>query len=203
MKQKIKTKFGSATMDQFGYYRISSGKEKNNGKALHRLIWEDWYGKPIPKGYFIHHLNHQKDDNRIQNLQCVESKLHRRYHSSNPSEETRKKLSETKKGELNPNFGKPLSDETKRKMSESSKGKPLSEQHKENLSISRNAVGYVNVSRHYSTNYKKGYCWRYSYSEDGKRYDIQRVKLGDLEKEVKRRNLNWKRINDGGDLNIV
>ena len=36
-----------------------------------------------------------------------------------------------------------------------------------------------------------------------KRYDIQRVKLGDLEKEVKRRNLKWKRIDNGGDLNIV
>ena len=51
--------------------------------------------------------------------------------------------------------------------------------------------------------YKKGYTWRYSYSENGKRYDIQRVKLGDLEKEVKRRNLKWKRIDNGGDLNIV
>ena len=50
---------------------------------------------------------------------------------------------------------------------------------------------------------KKGYTWRYSYSENGKRYDIQRVKLGDLEKEVKRRNLKWKRIDNGGDLNIV
>ena len=39
--------------------------------------------------------------------------------------------------------------------------------------------------------------------ENGKRYDIQRVKLGDLEKEVKRRNLKWKRIDNGGVLNIV
>ena len=202
MKQKIKTKFGSATMDQKGYYRISSSKENNYNKMLHRLIWEDWYGKPIPKGYFIHHLNHQKDDNRIQNLQCVESKSHRKYHSSNPSKETRRKLSETKKGELNPNFNKPLSEEQKEILLKYAK-EPKSEKHKENLSISRNTVGYVNVSKHYSTNYKKGYTWRYSYSENGKRYDIHRTKLGDLEKEVKRRNLNWKRIDNGGDLNIV
>jgi hypothetical protein len=38
------------------------------------------------------------------------------------SEETRKKLSEMKKGENNPNYGKKQSEETKRKLSESIKG---------------------------------------------------------------------------------
>lgn len=195
MKHQIKTKFGTAKINNQGYYEITSGKENNNGKRLHRLIWEDWYGKPVPKGYFIHHLNHQKTDNRIQNLQCVKSTLHRRYHSSNPTEETRMKLSETKKGELNPNFGKELSEEEKQVLLEYAK-MPKSEEHKTNLSKARNTTGYVNVSKHYGSHYKQGFCWRYSYSENGKRYDIQRVKLEDLEKEVKRRNLKWERISD-------
>ena len=34
---------------------------------------------------------------------------------------------------------------------------PKSKEHKEKLSIARNNVGYLNVSRHYSDKYKKGY----------------------------------------------
>ena len=47
---------------------------------MHRLVWEDWYGKPVPNGCEIHHLNGDKLDNRIQNLQCVTKKNHRKYH---------------------------------------------------------------------------------------------------------------------------
>lgn len=110
----IYTKYGNARLDNNGYYRITSGKENNNNKFLHRLIWEDRYSKPVPKGYVIHHINGDKMDNRVQNLQCVEDRLHKRYHSSNPSNETRRKLSETKKGINNPNYQKPLSEEHKR-----------------------------------------------------------------------------------------
>ena len=41
---------------------------------------------------------------------------------STHTEESKRKMSESKKGENNPNFGKPLSAETKRKLSESNKG---------------------------------------------------------------------------------
>ena len=40
-----------------------------------------------------------------------------------PTNEIRRKLSETKIGKNNPNYGKPLSNETKRKLSEANKGK--------------------------------------------------------------------------------
>ena len=42
MSDKIKTKFGNAHITE-GYYRICSHKEKNYGKRLHRLIYEDYY----------------------------------------------------------------------------------------------------------------------------------------------------------------
>ncbi len=42
-----------------------------------------------------------------------------------PTNEIRRKLSETKIGENNPNYGKPLSNETKRKLSEANKGKTI------------------------------------------------------------------------------
>lgn len=82
-KEQVVTKFGNAKIDKNGYYRITSGKEGNNGKFLHRLIWEDYYGKPFPDGYDIHHINMVKTDNRIQNLQCVEHSLHVRFHKQN------------------------------------------------------------------------------------------------------------------------
>ena len=53
----IKTKFGNAKLGTNGYYQITSTKEDNNKKFLHRLVWEDWYGKPIPSNCVIHHLN--------------------------------------------------------------------------------------------------------------------------------------------------
>jgi hypothetical protein len=58
------------------------------------------------------------------------------------SSESIKKMSDAKKakpqpwqmGELNHQFGKPLSDEHKKKISESKKGKPQSEEHKKKIS---------------------------------------------------------------------
>ena len=43
LKRKIKTKFGTATINSDGYYEISSVKEGNHDKILHRLIYEDFY----------------------------------------------------------------------------------------------------------------------------------------------------------------
>lgn len=77
----IKTEFGNATLRDNGYYRITSRKEGNHGIDLHKVIWESFYGIPVPKGYNIHHLNGNKTDNRIQNLQCVEAILHTKYHN--------------------------------------------------------------------------------------------------------------------------
>lgn len=51
------------------------------------------------------------------------------------SKETREKLSKSKLGNKNPNYGKHLSEETKRKLSEKNKGKKFSDKHLANLKI--------------------------------------------------------------------
>lgn len=39
----MKTKYGNAKIGNMGYYVITSYKEGNHRKLLHRLIWEDFW----------------------------------------------------------------------------------------------------------------------------------------------------------------
>ena len=79
-QQTIKTKYGNARINSSGYYMISSQKEGNFEKYLHRLIYEEHYGE-IPKNHFVHHKNENKLDNRIENLELISHAEHTRLHS--------------------------------------------------------------------------------------------------------------------------
>lgn len=78
-----------------GYYL--SGSIKGKRYRLHRYIYEKYKGK-IPKGYEIHHIDKNKDNNTIENLQLLTSKKHKEIHSKNMTIEQRlyyKKLMNT------------------------------------------------------------------------------------------------------------
>ena len=47
--------------------------------AEHRAVWEEANG-PIPDGYVIHHVNGDKRDNRIENLEMLTMNEHHRGH---------------------------------------------------------------------------------------------------------------------------
>ena len=106
----MNTDYGKFHINKQGYY------VKN--VYLHNLVWVNFYGKPVPKGYVIHHINEDKTDNRIQNLQCVKSSTHTRFHMKGKklSEDTKNKMSETKKGYNH-------SIETRQKLSKYKKGR--------------------------------------------------------------------------------
>ena len=87
MSEVIKTKYGNATLNNYGYYHITSGKEGNHGKYLHRLIFEDFYNikldEEFPEGIEIHHIDGVKTNNEIWNLEPISKSEHRQTHLLN------------------------------------------------------------------------------------------------------------------------
>lgn len=61
------------------YHRNGWGYFIYKSRPLHRVVWEYHNGK-IPKGYDIHHIDGDKSNNQIENLQCLTRKEHRRLH---------------------------------------------------------------------------------------------------------------------------
>ena len=79
--ETLHTVFGNAKINKQGYYIITSRKEGNNGKLLHRLIWEKWYGELDPYIH-IHHLNENKRDNCLWNLEPIIKPKHHKLHKT-------------------------------------------------------------------------------------------------------------------------
>jgi len=66
-----------------GYY-----KNQKLGISMHRYVWEFYNGK-IPKGYEIHHIDGNKSNNDISNLQCLFANEHKKLHGRNLTDEQR------------------------------------------------------------------------------------------------------------------
>lgn len=94
----MRTKFGNAKLTGDGYYVISSRKEGNHNKKLHRLIYEDFYGIKIPENYHIHHIDGDKANNSIDNLELLSKEEHISLHKKDRvlSLETRRKCSKSR-----------------------------------------------------------------------------------------------------------
>ena len=73
----METEFGTAYKRKDGYYQISSGT--NQGKLLHRLIYEKNFGS-IPTGFCVHHINGDKNCNAPENLMLLSKSNHHKLH---------------------------------------------------------------------------------------------------------------------------
>lgn len=93
---EIEYKNGYGTIDNIkfkkdkktGYYL--SGVVNGKRVRLHRYVWEKYNGK-IPKGYDIHHIDHNKDNNEINNLEIISSRTHKKIHGIEMTEEQRER----------------------------------------------------------------------------------------------------------------
>ena len=65
------------------YYRNSKGYYQRMTFRMHFLhvdVWE-YHNRKVRKGYDIHHIDQNKDNNQIENLQCLTRAEHRQLHA--------------------------------------------------------------------------------------------------------------------------
>lgn len=63
-----------------GYLKFTLSKNGvEEHKRANRLVWETFVGE-IPKGYDVHHKNHIRTDNRVENLELILLSEHIKEH---------------------------------------------------------------------------------------------------------------------------
>lgn len=62
------------------YYRTTKGYWARQGKTLQAAVWEFHHGT-IPDGYEIHHVDGDRNNNAIENLQCLTIPEHHQIHA--------------------------------------------------------------------------------------------------------------------------
>ena len=135
--------------------KIRDGRSYFKGMAIHKIQVHTHYG--WKQGMDIHHLDENKLNNSLSNLVYLTPSEHISIHhkGKHHSLETKKKMSEAKKGEKHPLYGKQLSEETKQKMSKSHKGKTSSEETKQKLSKSISGEKHPLYGKHHSDETKR------------------------------------------------
>lgn len=99
------------SINEDGYVLVTKQKGYKHCK-LHQYIWMVANGCDIPDGYDVHHIDGNKLNNSIYNLELVNHKKHLSEHKKGVtfSEEHKNKISETHKGKI-------ISEDTKEKIS--------------------------------------------------------------------------------------
>lgn len=69
-----------------GYFGTTTG----NRIYMHRYVWE-FHNGPIPYFHDIHHVNENKSDNRIENLECIHKADHTSKHGFRNNQFTKNK----------------------------------------------------------------------------------------------------------------
>lgn len=75
---------GGRIIDRYGYIRIYAPDHfapRRGGYILqHRYLMELKINRPLLKTEIVHHKNHDRQDNRLSNLEIVDRSSHSRHH---------------------------------------------------------------------------------------------------------------------------
>lgn len=203
---EINTKFGRASIGNHGYYKISENSKGYYGKLLHRLIFEDAHNVCLLDGVIVHHIDENKTNNDIANLELMDRRTHAVLHHS---------------GENNKCYGKPVPEERKQRIRKALLGRKLPKETREkivdvytdrfinngksihlngkktlenciNQSKHQNTSGYFRVTKGKNSACRQGFTWCYKYyDENGKQQNITCVDIEKLKQKVISKGLDW------------
>ena len=97
--KSIQTKYGTIT-EKNGWYYVSSNECGHRGKALHRVIFEDYHQCTLLPWANIHHKDFNKHNNSIENLQLLSASEHQKIHKAlyRPHKQHKEAISKGLKG---------------------------------------------------------------------------------------------------------
>jgi hypothetical protein len=85
---------GGMALSSHGYRMVAAPGHPNatvSGYVLeHRLVMSQHLGRPLGDNEIVHHINGDKTDNRIENLEIHTASTHRMEHDPNVNRRTRK-----------------------------------------------------------------------------------------------------------------
>jgi predicted Zn-ribbon and HTH transcriptional regulator len=78
---------GGRNINFHGYVELYKPEHPNSCKSSgyiceHIFVMSEHIGRPLTKDEVVHHINENKTDNRIENLQLLMRKEHSKYHKS-------------------------------------------------------------------------------------------------------------------------
>jgi hypothetical protein len=106
---------GGIQIGQGGYIKVKcpghprANPKRGNYVPQHILVMErylgrylEWHGQNDPNNEVVHHINHNTQDNRIENLQLMKEAQHRELHSKEALIKTSKPVRRMDTGEVYP-----------------------------------------------------------------------------------------------------